>query len=124
MTGNTWPSHCTRQSFLSTQSAGSTQITKALFPERQCFVFYYIALPFGLSSSCRTFNDLVTTRMGFLHRCPLNGESTRVSSYIDDVLGSSLTFDSVSGRHMLGECTNKCALTIPLGNAIVFTDGV
>ena len=63
--------------------------------ERQCFIFEYIALPFGLSTSCRTFNDLVTALLGFWRLCPTNAECTRVSSYIDDVLGSTLKFDSV-----------------------------
>lgn len=54
---------------------------------KKCFVFEYLALPFGLSSSCKTFNDLVTALMAFWQRCPLDGRPTRVSSYIDDVLG-------------------------------------
>ena len=61
---------------------------------RRCFVFEYIALPFGLSSSCRTFNDLVTALLAFWRRCPIDGRPTRVSSYIDDVLGVTEHFDS------------------------------
>ena len=64
-------------------------------PKRKCFVFEYLALPFGLSSSCRTFNDLVTALMGFWRRCPLDEAATRVSSYIDDVSGVTDSFDSV-----------------------------
>ena len=62
---------------------------------KNCFVFEYLALPFGLSSSCRTFNDLVTALAGFWRRCPLDEQATRVSSYIDDVTGVTATFDSV-----------------------------
>ena len=61
---------------------------------RRCFVFEYLALPFGLSSSCRTFNDLVTALMAFWRRCPVDGAPTRVSSYIDDVHGVTARFDS------------------------------
>ena len=61
---------------------------------RRCFIFEYLALPFGLSSSCRTFNDLVTSLLAFWRRCPLDGRPTRVSSYIDDVLGVTDAFDS------------------------------
>ena len=61
---------------------------------RRCFVFEYSALPFGLSSSCRTFNDLVTSLLAFWRRCPIDGRPTRVSSYIDDVLGVTELFDS------------------------------
>ena len=61
---------------------------------RSCFIFEYLALPFGLSSSCRTFNDLVTSLLTFWRRCPLDGLPTRVSSYIDDVFGVAESFDS------------------------------
>lgn len=61
---------------------------------KKCFVFEYLALPFGLSSSCQTFNDLVTALMAFWRRCAIDGRATRVSSYIDDVLGVMALFDS------------------------------
>ena len=64
-------------------------------PAKKCFVFEYLALPFGLSSSCKTFSELVTSLMGFWRICPLDGGPTRVSSYIDDVTGVTTTFDSV-----------------------------
>ena len=74
---------------------------KKHFPEsylehKQCFIFRYAALPFGLSSSCKTFNDLISALMGFWRRCPLDGTFTRVSSYIDDVTSVSAAFDTVS----------------------------
>ena len=65
---------------------------------RQCFVFRYKALPFGLASSCRTFNDLVSALMGAWRRWPIDGQPTRVSSYIDDVLGVMGSFDAVRAR--------------------------
>ena len=65
-------------------------------PDRKCFIFEYLALPFGLSSSCKTFSELVTSLMGFWRLCPLDGSPTRVSSYIDDVTGVAGSFDSVS----------------------------
>ena len=64
----------------------------SFLPSRQCFVFEYLALPFGLSSSCKTFNDLVTALAGFWRRCPLDNLATRVSSYIDDVTGVAASF--------------------------------
>ena len=63
---------------------------------KKCFVFRYAALPFGLSSSCKTFNDLISALMGFWRRCPLDGNFTRVSSYIDDVTSVAKAFDTVS----------------------------
>ena len=72
------------------------EFPNAYLAEKKCFVFEYLALPFGLSSSCKTFNDLVTALMGFWRICPLDGDPTRVSSYIDDVSGVTVTFDSVT----------------------------
>ena len=66
---------------------------------KKCFVFRYAALPFGLSSSCKTFNDLISALMGFWRRCSLNGNFTRVSSYIDDVTSVAAAFDTVSPAH-------------------------
>ena len=64
-------------------------------PAKKCFIFEYLALPFGLSSSCKTFSELVTSLMGSWRLCALDGRPTRVSSYIDDVTGVVETFDSV-----------------------------
>ena len=69
---------------------------ESFLPNKQCFVFRYAALPFGLSSSCKTFNDLISALMGFWRRCPLDGNFTRVSSYIDDVSSVAKAFDTVS----------------------------
>ena len=63
-------------------------------PEKKCFVFRYVALPFGLSSSCKTFNDMVSALVGFWRRCPTAGEATRASSYIDDVQSVTRSFDA------------------------------
>lgn len=63
--------------------------------KRKCFIFVYVAVPFGLSSSCRTFYDLMTVLMAFWWRCPIDGHPARASSYIDDVLGVTDRFDSV-----------------------------
>ena len=60
---------------------------------RGCFLFEYVALPFGLSSSCKTFNDVITALAGFWRRCPSGASSSRVSSYIDDVMAVTKAFD-------------------------------
>ena len=98
---------------------------EAYLPERRCFIFEYIALPFGLSSSCRTFNDLVTALLGFWRRCPLDGRPTRASSYIDDVLGVTLKFDSVSCEHSVTIVTmSNTTNAMPTGYAFVDTHGI
>ena len=71
------------------------EFPNSYLPGKKCFVFQYLALPFGLSSSCRTFNDLVTALAGFWRKCPLDEDATRVSSYVDDVSGVAKSFDSV-----------------------------
>ena len=60
--------------------------------EKRCFVFKYIALPFGLSSSCRVFSLVVTALAGFWRTLPTEGESTRVSTYVDDANSVNETF--------------------------------
>ena len=72
--------------------------------KRRCFVFRYKALPFGLASSCRTFNDLVSALMGAWRRWPIDGQPTRVSSYIDDVLAVTQSFDTVCMYSRVTEC--------------------
>ena len=67
----------------------------AFLASKNCFVFRYTALPFGLSSSCKTFNDVITALMGFWRRCPSGEGSTRASSYIDDVMAVANSFDVV-----------------------------
>ena len=95
-----WPSHWTSRSCLMMLLLGfmPSSPTPTSHPSRKCFVFEYLALPFGLSSSCKTFNDLVTAFLGFWRRCPLDGLPTRASSYIYDVLGVAASFDSVGQR--------------------------
>ena len=61
-------------------------------PERKCFVFVYAALPFGLSSSCRAFNNLISALAGFWRRCTVDGEPVRCTSYIDDIVAEHSTF--------------------------------
>ena len=68
----------------------------AYIKEKRCFVFKYTALPFGLSSSCKAFNDLVCALLGSWRRYHLAGESVRASSYIDDVHAVTKHFDQVS----------------------------
>ena len=63
------------------------------FHERRgCFVFVYVALPFGLSSSCRAFNDLISALVGFWRRCSIGAKPVRASSYIDDIVSVQKTF--------------------------------
>ena len=85
---------------------------KSFLPKRKCFVFKYKALPFGLASSCRTFNDLVSALMGAWRRWPIDGQPTRVSSYIDDVLGATGSFDSVS-------LTNRLRISYTVADTII-----
>ena len=61
--------------------------------KKGCFVFIYLALPFGLSSSCRAFNDLVTVLAGFWRRCKIAMEAVRASSYIDNISSIQRLFD-------------------------------
>ena len=61
-------------------------------PERKCFVFVYASLPFGLSSSCRAFNNLISALAGFWRRCSVEGEPVRCTSYIDDIVAEHKTF--------------------------------
>ena len=86
----------------------------------QCFVFKYTALPFGLSSSCKTFNDLVSALIGFWRRCPSGDGPTRASSYIDDVLSVNGSFDEV-GSFMcyLLACSHACDESSPSGSALL-----
>ena len=59
---------------------------------RDCFIFVYLALPFGLSSSCKSFNRLITALAGFWRRCCVGGEPVRASSYIDDIISIQREF--------------------------------
>ena len=61
---------------------------------KRCFIFRYKALPFGLSTSCKAFNSLISALVGFWRLCPSEGRPTRASSYIDDILSAHKTFDS------------------------------
>ena len=60
---------------------------------KRAFIFKYAALPFGLSTSCRAFNDLITALAGFWRTCLTCKYPTRASSYIDDVHGVHHKFD-------------------------------
>ena len=73
----------------------SDNYPNAYIKEKRCFVFKYAALPFGLSSSCKAFNDLVCALMGSWRRYHLAGEPVRASSYIDDVHAVTKLFDQV-----------------------------
>ena len=97
--------------------AAAVEWLKKNFPEsylehKQCFVFRYAALPFGLSSSCKTFNDLISALMGFWRRCSVDGTPTRVSSYIDDLMSVTAAFDAVSispcDRIVVITCYRRC----------------
>ena len=67
---------------------------EAYHKKKRSFLFWYCALPFGLATSCKAFNTLITSLMGFWRRCQCEGRPTRVSSYIDDLLSAHRTFDS------------------------------
>ena len=67
---------------------------EAYHAKKRSFIFWYLALPFGLATSCKAFNTLITSLMGFWRRCACGGLPTRVSSYIDDLLSAHSTFDS------------------------------
>ena len=67
--------------------------------EKRCFIFKYAALPFGLSSSCKAFNDLICALLGSWRRYSVGGDPIRASSYIDDVHAVTRLFDQVSDPH-------------------------
>ena len=52
-----------------------------------------MALPFGLSSSCKAFHDLICALVGSWRRYQLHGDPVRASSYIDDVHAVTKLFD-------------------------------
>ena len=58
----------------------------AYYHPKRCFVFQYLVLPFGLSTSCCLFDTLITALNGFWRRCKTGAGNTRSSSYIDDIL--------------------------------------
>lgn len=64
-----------------------TNYPSAYYHPKRCFVFQYLVLPFGLCTSCSLFDALISALMGFWKRCETGGTTTRVSSYIDDILG-------------------------------------
>ena len=90
-------------------------------PESYChakraFIFRYTSLPFGLSTSCKAFNSLITALVGFWRLCPSEGRPTRASSYIDDILSAHLSFDSamrMSIRIVYESASLGLALRIP-----------
>ena len=65
---------------------------EAYVHEKRCYIFKYVALPFGLSSSCRVFSLLITALNGFWRTLPTEGKPTRTSSYIDDITSVIETF--------------------------------
>ena len=65
----------------------------SFFERKGCFIFIYAALPFGLSSSCRAFNDLISALVGFWRRCTVGGKPVRASSYIDDIVSVQERFE-------------------------------
>ena len=89
-----------------------SEFPTAYHPAKKCFIFEYLALPFGLSSSCKAFSELVTSLMGFWRRCPLDGLPTRVSSYIDDVTGVVASFDSVSPCCAITQCFSPSLIPV------------
>ena len=58
---------------------------EAFLHAKGCVVFVYLALPFGLASSCKAFNNLISALAGFWRRCDVQGFAVRASSYIDDI---------------------------------------
>ena len=54
----------------------------AYLHSKRAYIFKYAALPFGLSTSCKTFNDLITALVGSWRRLESDGKETRASSYI------------------------------------------
>ena len=65
---------------------------EAYVHEKRCYIFKYVALPFGLSSSCRVFSLVITALTGFWRTLPTEGKPTRASSYIDDITSVIETF--------------------------------
>ena len=52
--------------------------------EGACFYFQFLALPFGLASSCAVFSDVVTALAASWRRHHICLRPVRLSSYIDD----------------------------------------
>ena len=81
-----WPAH------IRTTRARCEWLLKAypcvFIPSCECFVFVYSSstLPFGLSSRCHTFNNLISALTGFWRRYTVDGEPFHVSFYIDDIV--------------------------------------
>ena len=61
---------------------------------KRCFIFQYLVLPFGLCTSCSLFDTLISALMGFWKRCKTAMTTTKVSSYIDDILSVILGFSA------------------------------
>ena len=88
--------------------------------EKRCFIFKYAALSFGLSSSCKAFNDLVCALMGSWRRYSIGGDPIRASSYIDDVHAVTRLFDQVrSPRH---DCPEITTHDIPTNSGLTDVD--
>ena len=71
-----------------------THHPEAYFHKKRCFVFEYLALPFGLATSCKVFNSLIAALVASWRRYESDGQPTRASSYIDDVAGVQKPFSS------------------------------
>ena len=89
---------------------------EAYYHAKRSFIFEYAALPFGLSTSCKTFNNLISALVGFWRRCPSADGPPRISSYIDDILGATRSFDAalrLSIRIVYEAASLGLALRIP-----------
>ena len=69
-----------------------THHPEAYYHKKRCFLFIYLALPFGLATSCKVFNSLIASLVASWRRYESGGEPTRASSYIDDVVGVQKAF--------------------------------
>lgn len=58
-----------------------------------CFILVFNVLPFGLAPACAAFSSVITAVVGFWRTRTINGSATRLSSYIDDILGVMSNFD-------------------------------
>ena len=62
-----------------------TNHPEAYYHKKRCFIFYYVALPFGLGTSCKVFNSIICALVSSWRRYESDGSPTRASSYIDDI---------------------------------------
>ena len=68
------------------------QFPQAYYHKKRCFIFQYSVLPFGLCTSCKVFNTMISALVSFWRLCGSGKDPTRASSYIDDIIAAHSAF--------------------------------